>query len=393
MGPTAHAISIRLLDRLVGGRPHDRRDGRTRIPNGLNARKEKGWAMRRVSIRPGRLALLGLLAIVASACGSTASPAATAVSTAAAIRTADAAATASPLIPAVAAQPSATSVQLGSPCTTQGATTDGPGGARLFCATAPDGRMQWVFGNQGAQSQGGNQGPQTQGGGSGGTGGSGSHPIVPAGPVIDTLPFDLASVTQISKYRSCAGHDYSGQDTDFKSETMRSMKHYIYTRGEASLKLSAPFNGVIAWIIPEGAASANAGFRVVVEKSDGAGGLWDVVFMHVEPLPGMAVGTSLLAGQQFANTSAPRLNWDFGLQWIRPGIGQQDPRQFSGLIFESPLLRLSPALAAQFAARGVTPDNIILSPAARDASPCVVYEVRDNVTYFKSGPADVVTLR
>jgi len=364
------------------------------VSNGLKARREKGWAMRRVSIRPVRRALVGLLAIVATACGSTAGPAATAVSTAAAaIRTADATATASALIPALAAQPSATSVQLGSPCTTQGATTDGPGGARLFCATAPDGRMQWVFGNQGPQTQGGNQGPQSQGGGSGGTGGSGSHPIVPTGPVIDTLPFDLASVTQISKYRSCAGHDYSGQDTDFKSETLRSMKHYIYTRGEASLKLSAPFDGVIAWIVPEFAGSANTGFRVVVEKSDGAGGLWDVVFMHVEPLPGMAVGTSLRAGQQFANTSAPRLNWDFGLLWIRPGLGQQDPRKFGGLIFESPLLRLSPAVAAQFAARGVTPDSIILSAAARDASPCVVYEVRDNVTYFQSGPADVVTLR
>ena len=283
----------------------------------------------------------------------------------------------------------ATDVRPGSPCSAPGTMAVGAGGTTLFCAPSNGGGSQWVPRNPGP----GGSGPGGPCGPGGCSGSGGSHPVIPAGAVIDTLPFDLSSVVKISKFRSCNGHDYSGKDTDFQSETLRSMKHYIFTRGGAAIKLLAPFDGQISWIIPEFSASENPGSRMVLKRSDGAGGLWEAVFMHVDPLPGMVVGTSVRAGQQFATSSAPRLNWDFGLQWRGRGTPEADPRKFSGIAFESPLLRLSPTVAAAFAARGITPDTIIVSRATRDATACTVLKVQDNTTYFQAGPDDVVALR
>src|SRR4030066_403864 len=44
--------------------------------------------------------------------------------------------------------------------------------------------------------------------------------------IITSSPIDLDQMDRISYVRSCAGHDYSGENIDGELETNRSMKHY-----------------------------------------------------------------------------------------------------------------------------------------------------------------------
>ena len=46
-------------------------------------------------------------------------------------------------------------------------------------------------------------------------------------PFITANPLDLSQIKSISRFRSCEGHNYSGQNANGEEETYRTMKHYL----------------------------------------------------------------------------------------------------------------------------------------------------------------------
>ncbi|MDE1833607.1 MAG: hypothetical protein KGH58_04280, partial [Candidatus Micrarchaeota archaeon] len=119
-------------------------------------------------------------------------------------------------------------------------------------------------------------------------------PVQSATDFIVSNPLNLSQISQISKFRSCLGHDYSGYDLQGYNETQRSMKHYFtpvqQLKGSVGrLQEYAPFNGTIESITEE---HTPVGKQVWVGYTSGSSpqpGVWYLVFFHMDPLPGIAV--------------------------------------------------------------------------------------------------------
>lgn len=215
------------------------------------------------------------------------------------------------------------------------------------------------------------------------SGGASSKPValVTTGAWIVANPFSLAKVIEISKFRSCFGHDFSGNDVQGKPETDRSMKHYIDTSipwsPSDSLKGVAPFAGKVS-IHDE---SIPVGHQVwVVSPTLG----WTFIYFHADPL--VANGATVTAGEPVA--AWPAKGALAGYQ--EAGAGAEPTLEFDialesadGSTLDSPLLHMTPSVAAIWAAKGFTPGRAIVSKAARDAAPCG--------TDFNSRPSDWVT--
>jgi hypothetical protein len=202
------------------------------------------------------------------------------------------------------------------------------------------------------------------------SGGTSSTPVVFAktGAWIVANPFSLAKVTEISAFRSCLGHDFSGDDIQGKPETDRSMKHYIQTsipwNPPDTLKGVAPFAGQVS-IHDE---SIPVGHQVwVVSPTLG----WAFVYFHADPL--VASGATVTAGEPVA--AWPAKGALAGYE--KAGAGAEPALEFDialesadGSTLDSPLLHMTPRVAAIWAAKGFTPARAIVSKAARDAAPC-----------------------
>lgn len=200
-----------------------------------------------------------------------------------------------------------------------------------------------------------------------------------AGLVLSASPVDLSQIAQISKFRSCAGHDYSAMGPDGRPEKNRSMKHYFapvasLAGSTGKVKEFSPVAGTISRVQVE---QNPRGAQVWVSVGSGFGS-WNVVFFHLDLAAGLAQGSKVAAGQLigYANLSGDANDFDIAVAKFGPG----------GMTLDSLLNRLTPSVAQQFAARGITPANAIVSKADRDASPCA----------FGGGgpanPADWVTL-
>ena len=173
-------------------------------------------------------------------------------------------------------------------------------------------------------------------------------------------PLDLSQIQRISTFRSCVGHDYSGLNTRGEKETLRSMKHYLEPLpsliGTDQIKIFAPFDGKVVEILdgPPGKA---------IYLSAKAAPSWKFIFFHVVPAVGIKEGTLVQAGEQVGTVSADiHSNFDFAL------------KQFSwkGQVFDSPFMHMADSILGEYAASGVTLENIIFSKEARDAEPCPV---------------------
>ena len=200
---------------------------------------------------------------------------------------------------------------------------------------------------------------------------------------ITRNPVDLTHVVQITKFRSCAGHDYSpgaanpdGSTLPNKSlEWGRSMKHYIFVNlpdsPAGTMKGYAPFNGTIQFNV----GKTGSGIGVTVLSSDGQ---WAMTFAHVDPL--VREGATVKAGQPvmaWPPKDLPAYNDIKYGPGNHPDVGVFDlvleGRSASGARnLQSPLAHMVPAVAKAWADKGFTPANAILSKRYRDDHPCTL---------------------
>lgn len=188
--------------------------------------------------------------------------------------------------------------------------------------------------------------------------------IATTGNWIMANPVDLTHVTAISAFRSCSGHDYSGSNISNQPESDRSMKHYVLTdvplENTGSVKGYAPFDGVVS--VESEQFPLGKQIQITSLKFG-----WIFVFFHGDPL--VANGATVKVGQSViawppanaltlkGNLSTAGSSFDIALKSI-------DGR------YESPLLHMSPSVAATWAAKGFTATAAIISKTQRDATPC-----------------------
>ncbi|MDO8511364.1 MAG: hypothetical protein Q7S55_04310 [Nanoarchaeota archaeon] len=183
-------------------------------------------------------------------------------------------------------------------------------------------------------------------------------------------PLDLSQIQRMSLFRSCIGHDYSGLNIDGEKETLRSMKHYLEPLpsliGTDQIKIFAPFDGKVVEIL-DGPPGKAIYISAKVAPS------WKFIFFHVVPAIGIEEGILVQAGEQLGTVSGDiNSNFDFAL------------KQFSwnGQVFDSPFMHMSNSILEEYAANGVTPENIIFSKEARDAEPCPVEGTKNGDALF-----------
>ncbi|MDE1828273.1 MAG: hypothetical protein KGH65_03885 [Candidatus Micrarchaeota archaeon] len=199
--------------------------------------------------------------------------------------------------------------------------------------------------------------------------------IYAASNFIVASPVNLSQISQISKFRSCMGHDYSGYDVQGYSETQRSMKHYFIPLSQligttAQVQEFAPFNGTVQSIITE---QTPVGKQVWIGDSQSgpqfgypAAGVWNAVFFHLNPLPGITVGSHVTAGELigYANLTSPIQEFDIALSEYNGSSGTY--RQVLDSIFS----HMSPQVLSNFSAHGAAAASMVIPRPYRDANPC-----------------------
>jgi len=190
-----------------------------------------------------------------------------------------------------------------------------------------------------------------------------SEPGNPAetGPFITSNPLELSQTKSISQFRSCEGHNFSGNNAYGEEETYRTMKHYVdvinpLSNTEQKVKIFAPFNGRVSQI-----GRDQRGSRVYLSPSSESDG-WDFLFFHVDLLSRFnKEGTNIVSGDHigFANL-INGANFDIALR----SFGFRKQRN------GSPFNYMTEGVLSQYSSVGVTQENIIISKEERDASPC-----------------------
>lgn len=207
----------------------------------------------------------------------------------------------------------------------------------------------------------------------------------PAGRFIVSNPVDLSQISTISKFRSCAGHDYSGINAEGQKEKLRSMKHYItqneeFNNSKDKIKVYAPFDGEVSSIESDkGGDRAPRGVQLWLEPNEGGG--WLFIYFHIEPLINLEGGSRVMAGDLvgYANV-IDGANFDFGLK----SFG------FGGQKFGSPFNYMSDEVLTEYSAVGITPKDIVTTKEHRDANPCPIEAGTESKydTFFQSGDRD-----
>lgn len=194
---------------------------------------------------------------------------------------------------------------------------------------------------------------------------------------IVASPVNLSQISQISKFRSCVGHDYSGYDVNGSLETNRSMKHYFtptaaYAFTTGRIEEFAPFNGTITSITAE---HTPIGHQVwVADATNGATmagyptpGIWTAVFFHMDLVSGLQVGSAVKAGQLIGYANQSDHEYTFDIALAKYSLSTNGFSQILDSIFN----HMDAQVLSEFAKYGVNQSNIIISKAYRDANPCV----------------------
>lgn len=184
-------------------------------------------------------------------------------------------------------------------------------------------------------------------------------------PKLTVSPMDATRVTFASRFRSCAGHDFSGRSVEGVRESNRSMKTYLYVdvpwTSTGAIDVRAPFAGTVH-MSQEGENALGTWVRVVHRNG------WVFTAFHVDPV--VKEGQRIGAGAPLATfpprnapqvigdrMGEPQANFDFSLESIDGRL--------------APFVdNLTATAAAPWTARGFTPDALTISRQARDAAPC-----------------------
>ncbi len=162
---------------------------------------------------------------------------------------------------------------------------------------------------------------------------------------------DLGPISQISRFRSGAGHSYT--DT---FESCRSMKHYFQPRFDvnwATLRIYAPVTGEVTALLQE----TTAGTQVRIRSSEYPA--FTLILFHVTP-QGLSVGGTVQAGQVIGTHIGNQTSSDVAISVDTP----------AGFRLVSWFDAMTDAVFDSYRARGIAQrSDAIISRAARDASP------------------------
>lgn len=222
---------------------------------------------------------------------------------------------------------------------------------------------------------------------------------------------DLNQIKAISKFRSCAGHDRAGYNFNQVLETDRSMKHYFEPIRDSSetrteLALYAPFDGTIVHIRhiennPDGTAKTvqentllkdgsieNGPIREAGSERPFSGDDFDLMnpldenavfgFRHVTPIKSWQLGDQVKAGELIGYALVAKGS-NFDIDYVGRDFKQEGNDKYIEAL-DSVFNHMSDAILAEFAEYGVTPENVIITKAKRDAQTCEY----DPVTKYNS---------
>lgn len=216
-------------------------------------------------------------------------------------------------------------------------------------------------------------------------------------------PLDLSQIRALSKYRSCAGHDYRGPlaATGEKETTPRSMKHYIKVKEEFAgkndvVKAIAPFDGKISSIEkndPE-RTPENQQVWLTPDTNDPTNPRqWHFVFFHIDLKDGLDEGSKIKAGEVIGTaymTRGPENktdNFDMAVKFTRPMAAPS---------IDLPLAHATDEVLAEYEKYGVTLSNLVIAKEFRDQNQCpTTGESLSGDVYFlpTSDPKDYVYLK
>jgi hypothetical protein len=192
---------------------------------------------------------------------------------------------------------------------------------------------------------------------------------------ITAVPLDLTQIQSISKYRSCAGHDFSGYNFEQTLETNRSMKHYIYPVPEFQgtidkVKMFAPFDGTVSKIDAETDQIGKPGKR----PQTGNGITFSTPidanvrfqFSHIYFTKDFKVGDKVNTGELIGYASLGEKRFDFDIDLTAKIFIDGKNAEVFGSVFD----HMTDNVLTEFAKYGITPENTRFSAEYRDLHPC-----------------------
>jgi len=182
---------------------------------------------------------------------------------------------------------------------------------------------------------------------------------------LTVSPMDPSIVTSMSKFRACAGHDFSGLNLQGQSERNRSMKHYVYVdapwTATGAVQVRAPISGTAI-----GSVEKNYPLGSWVRILDRKG--WVFTAFHVDAK--VRDGQKVKAGDVIATfppanaptfmpdrMAEPPANLDLTLQ-------STDGRMASFIDW------LTPSARKAWESRGFSSESLTITKDERDAQPC-----------------------
>ena len=209
-------------------------------------------------------------------------------------------------------------------------------------------------------------------------------------PTLVTSPIDVSHLTGVSKFRSCAGHDFSpgvlGHGAA-DAERARSMKHYLQTDVPIDQADSVDVFAPVAGTIEIQEETFPLGKQVYIH----AGG-WSVRLFHIDP--SVADGAVVAAGDKVG--AIPPANAAALLGNKPSPSGEVADYEFDIAVtsdrneFVSIFDLFAPDVAAAWATQGFTKENAIVTKDARDAAPCELAADGENFADKDFDPDDWV---
>lgn len=217
-------------------------------------------------------------------------------------------------------------------------------------------------------------------------------------PELVTNFVDINKVRRITKFRSCAGHTTVPRDG---RELKRNMKHYIILypeyHEENLVEVYAPYDGYVAlqfgkeeiWI----AQGEKSVFNILPLNQ------WMVGFTHVLPKEGLRMGDRVKAGELIGHgtfTLNERGYPTFDVLYGTLSMRLKRMDNWTSMLgdLDSVFNHMSPNVLAEYKAKGITPETIIIPKERRDNDPCIY---KDGGPYFDhkivAQEADSVDLR
>lgn len=205
----------------------------------------------------------------------------------------------------------------------------------------------------------------------------------PDAEYITANPVDLTQIEKISKFRSCAGHDFSGHNFLGQVEAKSSMKHYLKPLPQFQNNKTAafaPFDGTIhieGVHPPMGQGERGDSLELMSQQEPNA----VFIFFHIRTATDFKHGDLIEAGQ-LIGYAATNISYDFDLG-LR-AINQTNANSRFGDTFDSIFNHMTPEVLTQYQKVGLNKENLFVSKEFRDAHPCTfVGDSADNWIILK----------